>query len=159
MDDPDAGTQVLAERVGMSNTACWRKIEKLQDLGIIKELAIEEIMDNKIEFAKAENIGRARRVDDGLGRYVESAKATYQFNGSSLKGIKIVLDCANGAAYKVAPQVLFELGAEVVPLGVSPNGYNINLECGSTSPELAAKKVLEIKADLGICLDGDRWCW
>ena len=119
------------------------------------ELAIEEIMDNKIEFAKAENIGRARRVDDGLGRYVESAKATYQFNGSSLKGIKIVLDCANGAAYKVAPQVLFELGAEVVPLGVSPNGYNINLECGSTSPELAAKKVLEIKADLGICLDGD----
>ena len=90
------------------------------------ELAIEEIMDNKIEFAKAENIGRARRVDDGLGRYVESAKATYQFNGSGLKGIKIVLDCANGAAYKVAPQVLFELGAEVVPLGVSPNGYNIN---------------------------------
>ena len=119
------------------------------------ELAIEKIMDEKFEFAKAENIGRARRVDDGLGRYIECAKSTYQFNGSSLKGLKIVLDCANGAAYKVAPQVLFELGAEVVPLGISPNGYNINFECGSTSPELAAKTVLETEADLGICLDGD----
>jgi phosphoglucosamine mutase len=119
------------------------------------EFAIEEIMDNEIEFSKAENIGRAKRIDDGLGRYVESAKSTYKFNGSSLNGIKIVLDCANGAAYKVAPQVLFELGAEVIPMGVSPNGYNINFECGSTSPDLAAKKVLETKADLGICLDGD----
>ena len=119
------------------------------------ELAIEKIMDDNFEFAKAENIGRARRVDDGLGRYIEYAKSTYQFNGSSLKGLKIVLDCANGAAYKVAPQVLFELGAEVVPLGISPNGHNINFECGSTSPELAAKTVLETEADLGICLDGD----
>ncbi len=119
------------------------------------EFAIEEIMDNEIEFSKAENIGRAKRIDDGLGRYVESAKSTYKFNGSSLNGIKIVLDCANGAAYKVAPQVLFELGAEVIPMGVSPDGYNINFECGSTSPDLAAKKVLETKADLGICLDGD----
>ncbi len=119
------------------------------------EFAIEEIMDNEIEFSKAENIGRAKRIDDGLGRYVESAKSTYKFNGSSLNGIRIVLDCANGAAYKVAPQVLFELGAEVIPMGVSPNGYNINFECGSTSPDLAAKKVLETKADLGICLDGD----
>jgi len=119
------------------------------------ELEIEEIMESGFDFANAENIGRARRVDDGLGRYVEHAKASYQFDGRSLKGLKIVIDCANGAAYKVAPQVLFELGADVIPLGVSPNGYNINDTCGSTSPELAAQTVIDQNADLGICLDGD----
>ena len=119
------------------------------------ELEIEEIMESGFDFSNAENIGRARRVDDGLGRYVEHAKASYQFDGRSLKGLKIVIDCANGAAYKVAPQVLFELGADVIPLGVSPNGYNINDTCGSTSPELAAQTVIDQNADLGICLDGD----
>ena len=119
------------------------------------EMEIEEIMDGNFDYAKAENIGRARRVDDVIGRYVESAKATYQYNGASLKGVKIVLDCANGAAYKVAPQVLFELGAEVIPVGVSPNGQNINRGCGSMNPKLAAKTVMETNADLGICLDGD----
>ena len=119
------------------------------------ELEIEEIMESGFDFANAENIGRARRVDDGLGRYVEHAKASYQFDGRSLKGLKIVIDCANGAAYKVAPQVLFELGADVIPIGVSPNGYNINVSCGSTSPELAAQTVIDQNADLGICLDGD----
>ena len=119
------------------------------------ELEIEEIMESCFEFSNAENIGRARRVDDGLGRYVEHAKASYQFDGRSLKGLKIVIDCANGAAYKVAPQVLFELGADVIPIGVAPNGYNINDSCGSTNPELAAQTVIDQNADLGICLDGD----
>ena len=119
------------------------------------EFEIEEIMKNGFDFSNAENIGRARRVDDGLGRYVEHAKASYQFDGRSLKGLKIVIDCANGAAYKVAPQVLFELGADVIPIGVTPNGYNINVSCGSTSPELAAQTVIDQNADLGICLDGD----
>ena len=119
------------------------------------ELEIEEIMESSFDFANAENIGRARRVDDGLGRYVEHAKASYQFDGRSLKGLKIVIDCANGAAYKVAPQVLFELGADVIPIGVAPNGYNINDSCGSTNPELAAQTVIDQNADLGICLDGD----
>ena len=119
------------------------------------ELEIEEIMESGFDFANAENIGRARRVDDGLGRYVEHAKASYQFDGRSLKGLKIVIDCANGAAYKVAPQVLFELGADVIPIGVAPNGYNINDSCGSTNPELAAQTVIDQNADLGICLDGD----
>ena len=119
------------------------------------EFEIEEIMKNGFDFSNAENIGRARRVDDGLGRYVEHAKASYQFDGRSLKGLKIVIDCANGAAYKVAPQVLFELGADVIPIGVTPNGYNINASCGSTSPELAAQTVIDQNADLGICLDGD----
>ena len=119
------------------------------------ELEIEEIMESGFDFSNAENIGRARRVDDGLGRYVEHAKASYQFDGRSLKGLKIVIDCANGAAYKVAPQVLFELGADVIPIGVAPNGYNINDSCGSTNPELAAQTVIDQNADLGICLDGD----
>ena len=119
------------------------------------EFEIEEIMENGFDFSNAENIGRARRVDDGLGRYVEHAKASYQFDGRSLKGLKIVIDCANGAAYKVAPQVLFELGADVIPIGVAPNGYNINDSCGSTNPELAAQTVIDQNADLGICLDGD----
>ena len=119
------------------------------------EFEIEEIMESSFDFANAENIGRARRVDDGLGRYVEHAKASYQFDGRSLKGLKIVIDCANGAAYKVAPQVLFELGADVIPIGVAPNGYNINDSCGSTNPELAAQTVIDQNADLGICLDGD----
>jgi len=119
------------------------------------ELEIERIIENGFDFAAAGNIGRARRVDDGLGRYVEHAKATYQFNGRSLKGLKIVIDCANGAAYKVAPQVLFELGAEVIPIGVAPDGYNINNACGSTSPAVAAQTVIDQNADLGICLDGD----
>jgi phosphoglucosamine mutase len=119
------------------------------------ELEIEKIMESSFDFADAENIGRARRVDDGSGRYVEHAKASYQFNGKGLKGLKIVVDCANGAAYKAAPQVLFELGAEVIPIGVAPNGYNINNLCGSTSPVLAAQTVIDQNADLGICLDGD----
>ena len=99
-------------------------------------------------------IGRAKRIDDGLGRYVEYAKTTFP-KALGLDGMRIVVDCANGAAYKAAPEVLWELGADVVPLGVSPNGYNINSGCGSTDPAAAAAKVRETGADVGLCFDGD----
>ncbi|MFN4057711.1 MAG: phosphoglucosamine mutase [Roseinatronobacter sp.] len=118
------------------------------------EAAIEQIVFGDITPAQPANIGRAKRIDDAGGRYVEYAKTTLP-RGTSLVGMKIVLDCANGAAYKVAPQVLWELGAEVIPVGVGPNGTNINLDCGSTHPRMAAAKVLETGADLGIALDGD----
>ncbi len=118
------------------------------------EAEIERIVMGEITPAQPANIGRAKRIEDAGGRYVEYAKTTLP-RGSALDGMKIVLDCANGAAYKVAPQVLWELGAEVIPVAVGPNGTNINLECGSTHPRVAAAKVLETGADLGIALDGD----
>ncbi len=118
------------------------------------EAEIERIVSGPITLAQPANIGRAKRIEDVGGRYVEYAKTTLP-RGSSFAGLKIVLDCANGAAYKVAPQVLWELGAEVIQVGTSPNGTNINLDCGSTHPRTAAAKVLETGADLGIALDGD----
>ncbi len=118
------------------------------------EAAIEHIVDGPITLAQPANIGRAKRIEDAGGRYVEYAKTTLP-RGSTFAGMKIVLDCANGAAYKVAPQVLWELGAEVIKVGTAPNGTNINFECGSTYPRTAAAKVLETGADLGIALDGD----
>ena len=118
------------------------------------ELKIENFLEGEIDYAKAENIGRAQRIDDGLGRYMEFAKTAFS-RQKLLDGMKVVIDCANGAAYKAAPIVLWELGAEVISLGVNPDGYNINLDCGSTHPEAAAKAVLEHGADVGICLDGD----
>ena len=117
------------------------------------EAEIEHLLHAGVALAAPENIGRAKRFEDARGRYVEYAKTTFPRN--RLDGLKIVLDCANGAAYKTAPAVLWELGAEVIPLGVDPNGYNINDACGSTHPEAAAAKVLETGADIGICLDGD----
>ncbi|MDJ0992416.1 MAG: phosphoglucosamine mutase [Dinoroseobacter sp.] len=118
------------------------------------EAEIESILAGEIALAQAENIGRARRIDDGQGRYIERAKRAFP-QDLRLDGIKVVIDCANGAAYKVAPAVLWELGAEVIPLGVSPNGRNINSNCGSTSPQSAAEAVVAHGADIGICLDGD----
>ena len=118
------------------------------------EAEIERILSGDIPPAKPINIGRAKRIEEGQGRYVEYAKTTIP-RATRLKGLKVVVDCANGAAYKAAPNVLWELGAEVIPLGTSPDGYNINLECGSTAPEAAANAVREHGADLGICLDGD----
>jgi phosphoglucosamine mutase len=96
----------------------------------------------------------AKRIDDALGRYMEFAKSAFP-RQKLLDGMKIVVDCANGAAYKAAPILLWELGAEVITLGASPNGYNINEGCGSTHPAMAANAVLEHGADVGICLDGD----
>ncbi len=118
------------------------------------EAEIESIVAGEIVPAKPENIGRARRIDDGLGRYVEYAKTTFPAKGQ-LSGLKVVIDCANGAAYKAAPQVLWELGADVIPVGVTPNGTNINDRCGSTHTQTAAEAVVAHGADLGISLDGD----
>lgn len=118
------------------------------------ELEIEDMVLNGVEPAKPENIGRAKRIDDGLGRYMEFAKTAFP-GKRLLDGLRVVIDCANGAAYKGAPEILWELGAEVIPLGTSPNGFNINKDCGSTAPEAAQRKVLETGADIGICLDGD----
>lgn len=118
------------------------------------EAEIEAIIAGEIQLAQPANIGRARRIEDARGRYVEYAKTTLP-KGNLFSGMKVVVDCANGAAYQVAPQVLWELGAEVIEIGVTPNGKNINLECGSTHPRVCAAKVLETGADLGITLDGD----
>jgi len=127
--------------------------EKLSDE---REQEIEALMSNGLEegLAAASFIGRAKRIDDSQARYIEFAKRTFPRN-HRLDGMRIVLDCANGAAYKVAPAVLWELGADVVTLGVEPNGMNINLDCGSTSPEAMQAKVREVRADFGIALDGD----
>lgn len=118
------------------------------------EMAIEAMVDQPIELAGADEIGRVMRISDIEGRYIEYAKTTFP-RRQKLDGLKVVVDCANGAAYKVAPEVLWELGAEVIAMGVSPNGTNINADCGSTKPEAAAQRVIEEGADLGICLDGD----
>lgn len=118
------------------------------------EAEIEALLEGEILPAQPENIGRAKRIDDALGRYGEYAKTTFP-SGLRLDGLKVVLDCANGAAYKSAPQVLWELGAEVIPVGVSPNGKNINDRCGSTHTETAAEAVVAHNAHVGISLDGD----
>jgi len=118
------------------------------------EAEIEAIVAGEIVPAQPANIGRAKRIDDGRGRYVEYAKTTFPV-GHRLDGLKVVIDCANGAAYRAAPDVLWELGAEVIPLGVTPNGHNINDGVGSTHTDACARAVIEHGADLGISLDGD----
>jgi len=121
-----------------------------------RELEIEAHMDEGLQegLVAPGDLGRVRRVDDAQARYVEIAKASFprQLN---LNGLRVVIDCANGAAYKVAPEVLYELGAEVIPVGVSPNGANINADCGSTHPAAMIAAVREYRADIGIALDGD----
>ncbi|MFU8862832.1 MAG: phosphoglucosamine mutase [Rhodobacterales bacterium] len=118
------------------------------------EMEIERLIEQGVEPAAAQNIGRAKRIDDGRFRYVERVKSTFP-SGMRLNGIKVVIDCANGAAYRAAPEVLWELGADVIPVGVAPDGRNINQNCGSTHPRVAAETVISHGADLGICLDGD----
>ncbi|PTX56370.1 phosphoglucosamine mutase [Litoreibacter ponti] len=118
------------------------------------ELAIEALLDTEIEPAQSHNIGRAKHIYDGRYRYGERVKSTLP-PGMTLNGLKVVIDCANGAAYKTAPEILWELGAEVVPVGVSPNGFNINEGCGSTDVTTAAEAVVAHGADVGLCLDGD----
>jgi phosphoglucosamine mutase len=118
------------------------------------EEEIERLIDEGVALNDADSIGRAQRIDDGMYRYVERAKSSFP-SGMRLDGMKVVLDCANGAAYRAAPEVLWELGADVIPVGVSPNGRNINDNCGSTHPQTAAETVVAHGADLAICLDGD----
>ena len=118
------------------------------------ELAIERRLENPPKLAKPDSIGRARRIDDARGRYVHYVKSTFP-DHLRLDGLKVVVDCANGAAYHVAPEALWELGAEVVPLGVTPNGTNINNDCGSTHPSLMQEAVVASGADIGLALDGD----
>jgi len=120
------------------------------------ELAIEKLVDGDLakKLAKSADLGRARRIDGVQDRYIEFAKRTLPRN-LSFEGVRVVVDCANGAAYKVAPEALWELGAEVVSVGVEPDGFNINKECGSTTPAALARKVREVRADIGIALDGD----
>ena len=121
------------------------------------ELKIEDlIINNRLDELRpiADEVGKAYRISDAIGRYVVFLKNTFP-KDLDLQGLRIVLDCAHGAGYKVAPAVLTELGAEVIPIGVSPNGMNINEGCGSMHPEVMAEKVREYRADLGIALDGD----
>ena len=120
------------------------------------EREIEAMLENGVGdgLAAPDKLGRAQRLEDAHGRYIEFAKNTFP-KGRRLAGLRIVVDCANGAAYKVAPTVLWELEAEVIPLGVNPDGFNINQNCGSTASEAMRAAVIRHKADLGIALDGD----
>ena len=133
------------------------KIFDANGVKISKELQnkIEKAINtNSLQIVSADKLGKAKRFDESGDRYVEFCKSTVPHN-ISFKGLRIVLDCANGAAYKVSPAIFEELGAEVITIGTSPNGYNINESCGSTNPESARQAVLEHRADFGVTLDGD----
>lgn len=118
------------------------------------ELAIEAELDRKMQTVPSQNLGKATRINDASGRYIEFCKSTIP-SLTRLSGLKIVVDCANGATYHIAPNVFSELGAEVISIGNRPDGFNINEDCGSTSPELLRQKVISNGADIGIGLDGD----
>ena len=118
------------------------------------ELEIEAQLEQNMACVESDRLGRASRLNDAAGRYIEFCKATVP-RGFSLRGMRLVLDCANGATYHVAPRVFEELGADVMVFGASPDGVNINADCGSTHPQMLQEKVLEYRADLGIAFDGD----
>ena len=118
------------------------------------ELTIEQLIDSDVPLSPSAHIGRARRIEDAQGRYIHFAKATFPDN-LRLDGLRVVIDCANGAAYKVAPSALWELGADVVAIGITPNGTNINDGVGSTAPQTLSETVVAAGADIGIALDGD----
>jgi phosphoglucosamine mutase len=120
------------------------------------EREIEKLIDENLtrKLAQSADLGRARRIDGVHDRYIEFAKRTLP-RDISLDGLRVVVDCANGAAYKVVPEALWELGADVISIGVEPDGFNINKDCGSTAPEALSRKVREMRADIGIALDGD----
>jgi len=158
-------TRSLRADLGVMISASHNKYEdngiKLFDQKGLKlsdkvESELEKLMNSDLtsSLAKSSKLGRAKRLDDAAGRYVEYVKQTFPKN-KRLDGLKIVVDCANGAGYQLAPTILWELGAEVIAISVAPNGFNINDNCGSTHPEKMCKKVREEKADIGIALDGD----
>ncbi|ABG31560.1 phosphoglucosamine mutase [Roseobacter denitrificans] len=150
----DLGVMISASH----NPACDNGIKffgpdgfKLSDQA---EEEIEALIASGVDAVEANDIGRAKRIDDGRFRYIERLKTSFP-RQRRLDGLKVVIDCANGAAHRVAPEALWELGATVIPVGVSPNGKNINEGCGSTHPQFAADTVVAHGADVGICLDGD----
>ncbi|WP_282059631.1 phosphoglucosamine mutase [Roseobacter litoralis] len=150
----DLGVMISASH----NPACDNGIKffgpdgfKLSDQA---EQEIEALIASGVDAVEANDIGRAKRIDDGRFRYIERLKTSFP-RQRRLDGLKVVIDCANGAAHRVAPEALWELGATVIPMGVSPNGKNINEGCGSTQPQSAAEMVVAHGADVGICLDGD----
>ena len=118
------------------------------------EKKIEKLLESDLKPVKTENLGKAKRFDESGARYIEFCKSTVP-SSISFASLRIVLDCANGACYKVSPDVFRELGAEVICIGVDPDGYNINAGCGSTYPDLAKEQVIKHRADFGISLDGD----
>jgi phosphoglucosamine mutase len=120
------------------------------------ELEIEKLVDADLspKLARSADVGRAKRIEGAQARYIEAAKRTLPKN-LQFDGLRVVVDCANGAAYSVAPEALWELGADVIAIGVEPDGFNINKECGSTAPEALCRKVREMRGDIGIALDGD----
>ncbi len=118
------------------------------------EQAIEALLEHPLDTVPARQLGRARRIEDAAARYIEFCKSTFPFD-RDLRGLKLVVDCAHGATYHVAPHVLHELGAEVISIGAAPNGFNINLECGATYTGTLTAAVMEHQADFGISLDGD----
>jgi len=118
------------------------------------ETQISKLINDNIDLANPVNLGRVKRLDDAVGRYIEAVKSCIN-KQQRLDGIKVVVDCANGAAYKAAPQALFELGADVIPISVEPNGFNINEGCGAVNPEKMAREVVSHNADIGLAFDGD----
>jgi phosphoglucosamine mutase len=118
------------------------------------ELAIEAALERPMEIVESDRLGKAERVIDAAGRYIEFCKSTIP-TGTILRGLKIVVDCAHGATYHVAPEVFEELGAEVVPIGATPNGLNINEDCGAVAPKSLRVAVIEHQADVGVAIDGD----
>ncbi|MDG1522658.1 MAG: phosphoglucosamine mutase [Hellea sp.] len=153
----DLGVMITASHNGFSDNGIKLFGPDGRKLSDKAELEIEALMEEgwKEGLAINKDLGRVRRYEDFQARYIEIAKRTFP-RGMSLKGMKIVIDCANGAAYKTAPDTLWELGAdEVIPIGVSPNGSNINYKCGSTHTDAVISKTLETGADIGIALDGD----
>ena len=153
----DLGVMITASHNGFSDNGIKLFGPDGRKLSDEAELEIEALMEEgwKEGLAVNKDLGRVRRYEDFQARYIEIAKRTFP-KGMSLKGMKIVIDCANGAAYKTAPDTLWELGAdEVIPIGVSPNGSNINHKCGSTHTDTVISKTLETGADIGIALDGD----
>ena len=118
------------------------------------EIEIEALIEAGVEPARSQNIGRAKRIDDARFRYGERVKSSLN-RDLRLDGLKVVIDCANGAAHRAAPEILWEMGADMIPVGTSPDGHNINRGCGSTHPQVAAETVVAHGADVGLCLDGD----
>ena len=152
----DLGVMISASHNGFADNGIKMFDPDGYKLSDDMERQIEELIDSDTAslLAPADKIGRATRVESAQERYIEFAKRTLPKN-LRLDGLRIVIDCANGAGYKVAPEALWELGAEVIKIGVEPNGRNINDKCGSTAPEALIEKVKEVRADIGIALDGD----